>query len=77
MNVKKLSIVNNFPHLKSANQGISINNQMAVRFIWDISSELFFINFEINPSVSEGDLKIDEKITRVLYPKFHVVKLAG
>ena len=40
---------------------ISISNHMAVRVIWDISPELFFINFEITPSVSEGDFEIDEK----------------
>ena len=56
---------------------IIISNHMAGGVIWDISPALFLINFEINPSVSEGDLKIDKKITRVLYSKFHVVKLAG
>ena len=40
---------------------ISISNHMAVRVIWDISPELFFINFEIIPSVSEGDFEIDKK----------------
>ena len=40
---------------------ISISNHMAVGVIWDISPALFCINFEITPSVSEGDIKIDEK----------------
>ena len=33
---------------------------MTVRVIWDISPELFLINFEISPSLSEGDFSTDE-----------------
>ena len=51
-------------------QSISISNHIAVRVIWDVSPELFFINFEINPSVSEGDLKIDEKKQGSYIPNF-------
>ena len=36
---------------------------MAVRVILDISPELFFINFEINPSITEGDFKTDKTST--------------
>ena len=39
---------------------ISISNHMAVGVIWDISPDLFFINFEITPSVSEVDFEIDK-----------------
>ena len=39
--------------VKETKMGISIGNHMAVRLIVNISSELFFINFEIIPSVSE------------------------
>ena len=40
---------------------ISISNHIAVKVILDVSSELFFINFEITPSISEGDFEIDKK----------------
>ena len=40
---------------------ISISSHMAVRVIWDISPDLCFTNFEIIPSVSECDFKIDKK----------------
>ena len=39
---------------------LSISNNMAVRVIWDISPELFSINFEITSSVSEVDFKSDK-----------------
>ena len=34
---------------------------MAVKVIWDISTDLFFINFEISLSLSEDDFKIDKR----------------
>ena len=34
---------------------------MAVREILDMSPLLFFINFEITQSVSEGDFEIDKR----------------
>ena len=40
---------------------ISISNHMAVRVIWDISPELFFINFEITLADARDDFKIYKK----------------
>ena len=39
---------------------IRISNHMADMVIWDISPELFLINFEITPSVSEADFEVDK-----------------
>ena len=50
---------------------IYISNHIAVGVIGDISPNLFHINLEITTSVSEGDFKIDNKITRMIYLKSH------
>ena len=51
---------------------ISISSHMAVRVIWDISPDLCFTNFEIIPSVSEGDFEIDKRWQGwLIYPKSH------